>query len=160
MVGLLLLVLLAVPIAELFVIVRVAGGIGIGNTLLLLVAVSVIGVWLAKYVGLGVLRRMQDVVARGRVPSRELVDGALVLLAGVLLVAPGFLSDVVAVLLLLPPTRALARTAVLRRIRARGAVFSTGRAIFVRPGRSGRAEVWDVDGWEEPGRDDHPELGP
>ncbi len=93
MVGLLALLFLVVPIAELYVIVQVAGGIGVGNTILLLIAISVGGAWLAKWSGVGVLRRLQATVRQGRVPSAELVDGALVLLAGALMLTPGFLSD-------------------------------------------------------------------
>jgi UPF0716 protein FxsA len=99
-------------------------------------------------------------VADGRVPSAELVDGFLILLAAVLMIIPGFVSAGVALLLLLPPIRVLARGAILRRIRA-GSTF-----IGVIPG-SGRvrgtttSEIWDVEGWEEPpGSHDPPALGP
>ena len=68
--------------------------------------------------GVGVLDRLQRTVRAGKVPSAELVDGALVLFAGALMLTPGFLSDCLAILLLLPPTRAVVRGVVLRRIRA------------------------------------------
>ena len=149
MVGLLALLFLVVPIAELYVIVQVAGGIGIAETILLLIVISVVGAWLAKWAGIGVLARLQATVRQGRVPSAELVDGGLVLLAGALMISPGFLSDCVAILLLLPPTRAIARHALLRRIRAGG-----GLITVVTGGRRARSQpsagVWDVDGWEDP----------
>jgi UPF0716 protein FxsA len=146
-------VLLAVPVAELAVLVAVAGTIGVGDTVALVVLVSIAGVWLAKRAGLKVLTRVQAALGRGEVPSREVADGALVLLAGVLLIVPGFLSDGVALLLLLPPTRAAARGLLLRGLTRRSGItlvaagppFGAGRA----PHRSG--EVWDAESWEDAG---------
>jgi UPF0716 protein FxsA len=159
MFGLLALLFLVVPIAELYVIVQVAGGIGVPETILLLIAISVVGAWLAKREGIGVLRRMQLTVAQGRVPSSEIVDGALVLFAGALMITPGFLSDCLAILLLLPPTRAVVRGAVLRRIRAGGRVIRVITTSGPAPRRAGG--VWDVDGWEDPpDPTDRPPLGP
>jgi UPF0716 protein FxsA len=150
MLGLLLLVFVVAPIVELYVIAQVAGGIGLGNTILALIAISVVGAWLAKIAGLGVLNRLQRTVRHGKVPSAEVVDGVLVLLAGALMIAPGFVSDAVAVLLLLPPTRAIVRGAVLRRLRAGGGLVSVvagGR----RPGPGAPTDaIWDVEGWEDP----------
>ena len=109
MIGLLALLFLAVPVAELYVILQVTHSVGVPETILLLIGVSVLGAWLAKLAGLGVLNRLQQTVRAGRVPSAELVDGALVLFAGALLITPGFLSDCLAILLLLPPSRAVVR---------------------------------------------------
>ena len=146
MLGLLFLLFLVVPIAELYVIVQVAGGIGIPETILLLIGISVVGAWLAKLAGLGVLHRLQQTVRQGRVPSAEVIDGALVLFAGALLLTPGFLSDCLAILLLLRPTRAVVRGAILRRIRAGG-----GFVTVVSGRRAGTDQsVWDVDSWEDP----------
>jgi UPF0716 protein FxsA len=150
---LLAVVFLVVPIAELYVIVQVAGGIGIPETILLLIGISFLGAWLARIAGLGVLNRLQRTVRAGKVPSAELVDGGLVLFAGALMITPGFLSDALAILLLLPPTRAVARNLVLRRIRKGGGLFRVVTSVPDGPGGRGpRAdgEVWDVDGWEDP----------
>jgi UPF0716 protein FxsA len=161
--GILALVFIVVPIAELYVIVQVAQGIGVGETILLLIAMSVIGAWMAKTQGLLVVRRLQATVAQGKVPSREIVDGALILFAGALMITPGFLSDCLAVLLLLPPIRAVVRSVILRRIRA-GAGFVTvlsGNGRMRRRDPGGPADVWDVEGWEEPPTPpDRPQLGP
>jgi UPF0716 protein FxsA len=153
------LLFLVVPIAELYVIVQVAGGIGVPETILLLIGVSIFGAWLAKREGLGVLRRMQATIAQGRVPSAEIVDGALVLFAAALLITPGFLSDCLGIVLLFPPTRALLRGLVLRKIRSGGGFV---RVISTSPGRPGPAgDVWDVEGWEDPpGPSNRPSLGP
>lgn len=113
---------LVLPIAELYVIVQVASGVGILNTIGLLVVVSVVGAWLCKHEGIGVLRRIRSALDRYEVPHRELVDGGLILFAGALLLTPGFLTDVLAVLLLLPPTRAIARGVVLRALARRTSV--------------------------------------
>lgn len=164
MVALLGLLFLIVPIAELYVIIQVARGIGVGSTIGLLVLISVTGAWLAKYEGIGVLRRLQTTVGQGRVPSAEIVDGALILFAGALMLTPGFLSDVLAIVLLLPPTRALVRRALLRRIREGTRVVTVlSGPRGHRTGRPGAGDVWDASSWEDrPRRQDRPggELDP
>jgi UPF0716 protein FxsA len=121
-----------VPIAELAVIIQVGHAIGALNTILLMIAVGVAGAWLVKREGLGVWRRAQRQVDLGSVPGRELVDGALILFAGALLLTPGFLSDGVGVLLLLPPVRAGVRALVIRRMRRRvTTVGSTVRQTYI-----------------------------
>ena len=104
---------LVVPFVELAVIITVATQIGVLETIGLLILVSVVGAWLCKREGMGVLRRIRDSLDRGELPHREVVDGGLILLAGALLITPGFLSDCLGILLLLPPTRAVARRLVL-----------------------------------------------
>jgi len=106
---------LVIPIVELWVIVVAAQTFGIPGTLVVLVVISVAGAYLCKWAGLSVLMRLQKTVRAGGVPTREVVDGFLVLLAGALLLTPGFFTDVFALGLLFPPTRAVARAAVLRR---------------------------------------------
>ena len=116
---LLVLLFIAVPFAELYVLLQVGHAIGVFNTLGLLILVSVVGAWLSKQAGLGVLRRMQAALNAGRVPGAELVDGFLVLLAGGLMITPGFLTDIVAIFLLLPPVRAGVRRELRRRFARR-----------------------------------------
>ena len=143
------LVFLVVPIAELYVIVQVAGSIGIPETIVLLIAISVLGAWLAKVAGVAVLYRLQRTIRAGRVPSSEIVDGALVLLAGALMITPGFLSDLLAIFLLLPPSRALVRGVVLRRIQARGGLFTMVSSMPTGRKPTGD-DIWDVESWEDP----------
>ena len=119
MVGFLALLFLVVPIAELAVLIRVGQWIGVLNTIGVLILVSLVGAWLAKREGLSVLRRIQRQLELGQMPGVELIDGFLVLLAGVLLIAPGFLSDVLGILLLLPPVRATVRRLLRRRFAQR-----------------------------------------
>jgi UPF0716 protein FxsA len=115
---------LVLPIAELYVLIQVAHGIGVLNTIGLVILVSVAGAWLCKREGLAVLRRVRLALDRYELPDRELVDGALILLAGALLLTPGFLTDCLAIVLLVPPTRIAIRGIVLRALsrRARLAV--------------------------------------
>jgi UPF0716 protein FxsA len=110
---------IGVPFAEIYVLLQVGHAVGVVNTLGLLVLISVVGAWLAKREGLGVLRRMQRSIDSGRVPGTELVDGFLILLAGALMLTPGFLTDIVAILLLLPPVRAVVRREIRRRVARR-----------------------------------------
>jgi UPF0716 protein FxsA len=157
MIGLLALLFLAVPVAELYVILQVTHSVGVPETILLLIGVSVVGAWLAKVAGLGVLNRVQQTVRAGRVPSAELVDGALVLFAGALLITPGFLSDCLAILLLLPPSRAVVRGAILRRIRAGGGFINVVAGSPRAAASSASDGIWDVEGWEDP--PERPGLG-
>jgi UPF0716 protein FxsA len=149
---LLVLVFLVAPLVELAVIIQVAGAIGAANTIGLLIAVSLVGAWLAKREGTGVLRRIQASLDRGELPSAHVADGGLILLAGALMIAPGFVSDALAILLLLPPTRAIVRVPLMRYAARRGrvAVVSTVNRTARRPG--GGDDVWDVESWEEPPR--------
>jgi UPF0716 protein FxsA len=106
---------IAVPVVEIAVIIQVGSWIGVLNTLVLLILVSVLGAWLVKRSGGGLLRRVQGELVAGRVPGAALVDGALLLVAGTLLLIPGFVTDFFGLLLLLPPVRAGIRSWLRRR---------------------------------------------
>jgi UPF0716 protein FxsA len=148
---LLLLLFVALPIAELAVIVAVAQTIGVLNTVGLVILVSIVGAWLAKREGLGMITRVQSALNRGELPSREVADGFLILFAGALMLAPGFITDVLALLLLFPPTRAVVRTALVTYAVKRGRVAVVSSYGTSRGGRFGTG-VWDVESWEEPAR--------
>jgi UPF0716 protein FxsA len=115
----LVLLFILVPIAELYVIIQIGHAIGVLNTLGLLFLVSFAGAWLMKREGLSTLRRAQRQLDAGVMPGRELTDGALIVLAGALLLAPGFITDAVGLLLLLPPVRAGTRAVLRRRFERR-----------------------------------------
>jgi UPF0716 protein FxsA len=123
MLGLLALLFLVVPLVELAVIIQVGQWLGVADTIVLLVLMSIAGAWLAKREGLAVLRRIQRQLERQRMPGAELLDAALILLAGALLLTPGFVTDTVGLLLLLPPVRVALRRA-LRRYLARRFVIT------------------------------------
>jgi UPF0716 protein FxsA len=153
MVPILALAFIVVPLAELAVIIAVGDLLGLLPTLLLLLGISVAGAWLAKREGLAAWRRFQLALTEGRVPTAEVADGAMILLAGALLLTPGFLTDVAAVLLLLAPVRAALRRLAPRvaawrlRRRARRVVVVDGTS---RPAGSTRV-TWGSP--EVPGRD-------
>jgi UPF0716 protein FxsA len=124
---------LVVPFLELYIILEVVGpALGAPLTILLLAADSVIGALLFKSQGRSVWRRFNLALSEGRVPHREVVDGVLVIFGGAFLITPGFLTDIVGILLLLPPTRALIRRLLIRRI---------GRRVVAAPSRG-----YDVEG--------------
>jgi UPF0716 protein FxsA len=170
--GFLVIAFLVVPIIELYLFVQVSAAIGFWAALAWIVLVSVVGAWLVKREGLQALRRANVKAAQGEIPTDELITGMLILFAGALMLTPGFLTDIVGLLLLFPPTRAIVRFRVRRRFtqgpvvigRFGGADF--GSATFGGYGAGdpfgprGRArgdEVWDVDSWEDP--PDRRELG-
>ncbi len=142
----LFLLFIVLPIAELYVIIQVGGAIGIGWTLLLLLADSILGTTLLRSQGRTVWRRFNAALSEGRMPHREVIDGALVILGGAFLITPGFITDIFGVLLLLPPTRALGRRLIMSRI---------GRQVTVRVSGGGRPPDFDVEGTAS--EYDHPE---
>jgi UPF0716 protein FxsA len=112
----LLLIFLVVPIAELYVIYLVGDAIGVWQTFLLLAADSVLGSLLLRSQGRSVWERFNDALAAGRMPHREVMDGVLVIFGGAFLITPGFLTDILGLLLLIPPTRGVVRRMVTRRL--------------------------------------------
>ena len=143
MLAILFLLLLTVPLAELWLIVRIADEIGFLWTIALMLFLSVAGAWLLKQQGRATWARLLSALGRGEVPTSEVIDGALILLGGALLLTPGFLTDIVGLVLLLPPTRAgvkgAARKALgrlaMRRVGAwgaRGGRVYEGRVTRVR----------------------------
>jgi len=154
--ALLLILFVLVPLAELYVIFQVGDAIGPVWTILLLAADSVLGAWLMKSQGRVVWQRFNAVLAEGRAPTREVFDGVLVIFGGAFLITPGFITDVIGLLLLLPPTRALIRRAVAKRPIGRGAVR------VARFGRGGprEPEAWDVEGTATENDREAPQLRP
>ena len=154
MAALLFVLLLVVPVAELWLIVQVADGIGVIPTLLLLLFVSVAGAWLLKQQGMATWRRMREAMGRGEMPTSEATDGALILLGGALLLTPGFITDGVGLTLLLPPSRAavkrFVRAALGRRVRRRFGMDDATRpsvreARVVKVERTDRPKTGQVD---------------
>jgi UPF0716 protein FxsA len=107
---------IVVPLAELYVILKVGDAIGPIWTILLLAADSVLGSVLLRSQGRSVWRRFNAALTEGKLPHREVVDGVLVIFGGAFLITPGFLTDIVGLTLLLPPTRAVVRRALMRRL--------------------------------------------
>jgi UPF0716 protein FxsA len=120
---LVLAILIAVPFLEIEVFLAVAHAIGGWNALGLLILVSFVGIWLVRHEGFVLLGRIRQQLDRGQMPGDQLIDGGLLLLAGLLMIIPGFVTDGIALLLIFPPTRALARGALKRRFRTRVQVY-------------------------------------
>ena len=121
-------------IAEIFVVIQVANAIGALLTVVLLIASLPLGVWVLRHQGAAAWRRLVVAVDEGRPPAPEVADGALVLLGGMLLIVPGFITDALA-LILLAPTRALLRPVLVRnakrRVVAQTVRFAGGRTYDV-----------------------------
>ncbi len=158
-----LLLLVVMPVLELWVAVEVAGQIGAFPTVLALMALSASGVWLLRRQGMSVWRSATAELAAGRTPTRQLLDGALVLVGGVSLVAPGFVSGALGALLMLPPVRVVLRPLLLAWMTARAARLARSgrfRTVVVGTtidpdgglGRDSRVapdpDVIDAEGWD------------
>lgn len=113
---LLIALFIVVPLLELAVILQVGREIGVGPTIAVLIADSVLGSLLMRAQGRAVWRRFTAATRQGRPPAREVLDGALIIAGGALLLTPGFLTDVLGLALLLPPTRAVIRRVLARRL--------------------------------------------
>jgi UPF0716 protein FxsA len=124
--ALLVVLFLVVPFLELYVILQASHAIGGWSTIGVLVAISVIGGWLMKHEGRKVWRRFNEQVARGVVPSNDIADGVLLLGAGALLLTPGFLTDIIGILIMLPPTRALFRKVLVKRFMSKTGLADIG----------------------------------
>jgi UPF0716 protein FxsA len=168
---LLILLFVLVPIAELYVILQVGDAIGAVPTLLILVADSLLGAVLLRAQGRTVWRQFNGALAEERMPHRELFDGVAVIFGAALLLTPGFLTDFVGLLLLIPPTRTVLRRLAAgwlgRRlglstvIGAAGAATRAGRAARTR--RAGRPDDGEtVDGTAREHPEDPPQgrIGP
>jgi UPF0716 protein FxsA len=140
----LVLALLLVPIVEIYVIVKVGQTIGAGPTILLLILDGVLGAWLIRHEGRRAWQALMQTLAAGRMPTKELADGALVLIGGTLLIAPGFLTDVLGYLLVLPFTRPLVRGSVVRWAARRVKVVVPPGTPRPRPGGRGRVVSGEV----------------
>jgi UPF0716 protein FxsA len=139
----LLTVFVIVPIVEIYVIIQVGQVIGPWWTILLLIADSVFGSWLVAHEGRRAWQALTTALSSGRMPAREISDGALILIGGTLMVSPGFVTDVLGIVLILPFTRPLARRLLTRVV---GRRLLAGYVTRPGPGSQGpvvRGEVVD-----------------
>ena len=153
---------IAVPIAELAVIIQVGQAIGVWWTIAILVADSVLGSVLMRSQGRAAWRRFNAALREGRAPAREVADGVLIIFGGALLLTPGFITDIFGLIFLIPPTRALVRAFASRMARRRMALGGAAAWTFGRATRPPRRRAApgappprgpkpeDPFGWEEP----------
>jgi len=144
-----------VAVAEMATFFWVESRIGLGWALALAVLTALVGSFLVRRAGLSVLNRIQGKLGQGQLPGRELSDGAAVLVSGAFLISPGFITDVLGFMLLIPAVRGLVYTTLWKRVSARITVFgSTGEPVpgVTQDGAGPIAhqsdQVIDVDGWE------------
>lgn len=135
-----------ISLAEMATFFWVQSWIGIGWALGIAIATALIGSALVKRAGLSVISRFRNRVNKGELPAREMSDGAAVLVSGAFLISPGFITDILGFLLLIPPVRDLVYRAVSRRFSHRVKVFAGGVTMGGRRGPS--PEIIDVEGHE------------
>jgi UPF0716 protein FxsA len=122
----LIVLFIVVPIVEIYAIIQVGQALGPWWTIAILIADSILGSMLMRSQGRAAWRRFNEGLAAGRPPAREVLDGALIIFGGALLLTPGFVTDIVGLLFLLPPTRAVVRRLLVRRFAARMVVAGAG----------------------------------
>jgi UPF0716 protein FxsA len=144
----LILLFIVLPIAEIYVIIKVGEAIGVLPTIALLIVDGVVGAALARSQGRQAWARFNQALAEGRVPAREVFDGAMIVVGGAFLLAPGFITDVIGLMLVLPFTRAIFR-GLTARFAKRRVVIATPASIFT-SGGAGRPRRppadYDVEG--------------
>jgi UPF0716 protein FxsA len=140
---LLVLAFVVVPLIEIYVLIQVGQVIGVWWTILLLVVDSLIGGWLIKREGRRAWLALNTALQSGRMPAKELADGALILIGGTLMLTPGFVTDTVGILLILPVTRPVARRVLSRYMAARltGGILFDPRTTQNRPGPESNGSV-------------------
>ncbi len=150
MVGILLILFVVVPLAELALLLQVADQVGPWATLGLVIFTGVVGATLARWQGWRVLSRIQSDLSQQRMPTEALFDGAMILVAGALLLTPGIMTDLVGFSLLIPPCRALYRRWLQRHFRRRFEVHmrqaASSHSPLVGP-RDGAREAHVIDSY-------------
>ena len=137
----LILFFLVVPLVELYFLIRIGDSIGAGYTIFFVVLTAVIGAALVRYQGLATFLRAQGELARRRMPAMEVIEGALLLLAGAMLLVPGFISDALGFLILIPPLR----QGVARRFLQARVVAGPGGNIYEGEARDSQDKIIDIE---------------
>jgi UPF0716 protein FxsA len=150
-VALLVLLFIVVPVVELYLIIQVGGAIGVIPTLAILIGDALLGSFLLRHQGRAAWVRFNRALAENRIPTREVLDGVLVIFGGAFLLTPGFLTDIVGLVLLIPPTRALVRGGLGRVMKGRLSVGTRSASWGYTRMRSRRADRGPAPGWPPPG---------
>ena len=130
------------PALELYLLIKVGSVIGALNTILIIIFTGILGAFLARLQGFLVIRKIQENLNQGILPSSELLDGALILVGGVLLLTPGFITDIFGFLLLLPPTRVLIKFFLKKQFEA---MARNGKAVHFNYSNQDNIKYKDID---------------
>ncbi|MCK4809616.1 MAG: membrane protein FxsA [Candidatus Omnitrophica bacterium] len=132
MLGYLILLFTIVPVVELALLIKAGQYIGLGNTLAIVIVTGIAGAYLARLQGFLILRKIEEEVNQGRMPADKLFDGVLILCGGILLLTPGFVTDLIGFMGLIPPTRNLFKQWLKRKIKG---MINKGEVITIAAGR-------------------------
>ncbi len=153
---------IVVPLIELFVILQVGGWIGVLPTIGIILLTGLLGAALARSQGRAVWRGFNEALAEGRMPGREIFDGAMVIFGGALLLTPGFITDIVGLLLLVPATRGVFRRLAAGQVKRRAGVatpvFTWAGATRRRQDPAATTRRYDVEGTAREVPERSPEL--
>lgn len=142
----LLLLLLVVPVVELFLLYQIGGAVGFWPTMAILILTAVSGSLLLRHEGTSAWRRFSSRLQQGHLPGDELLDGMIILVCGVLLITPGVLTDLFGLLGLFPPTRALVRKQLSQTLKGRISAGSVAFGTHWQPTKD--SMTGDAHGWQ------------
>ena len=125
--------LLLVPVLEIFLFVKVGGWIGFLPTIALIILMTFVGSYFVRHQGLSTLSRIQSSMAQGQLPARQLLEGVLIVIGGILMIIPGFLTDILGILCVLPPTRFLIASSLIPYASARVQRSTASASPFQKP---------------------------
>jgi len=137
-----------VAVAEMATFFWVESQIGLAWALGLALTTALVGSFLVKRAGLSILGRIQTRMSQGQLPGRELSDGAAILVSGAFLISPGFITDILGFLLLMPPVRDVVYRIVSKRVLGRVTIFTGGPAAGSPESMTNQQDVIDVEGWD------------
>lgn len=152
MVPVLVLFFIALPIVEIVVLIKIGAAIGALNTIGLMILSAIVGTALVRAQGLTTLMQARDSLARDIFPAKAMFDGLCLLIAGVLFIIPGFVSDAIGLALVLPPVRTLLRALIWRHLAKHGEtrIWVNGEEVTPGPGRGPGGAGHTIEGdWHE-----------
>ena len=146
MLGYLILLFTILPALELVLLIKIGTYIGVGNTLLIIILTGVLGAYLARMQGFLVLKKIQENLNRGIMPSTELIDGLMILVGGIVLLTPGFVTDTLGFLLLIPWTRSMIKWWIMNKFEK---MIAKGEVVTFSRFGSTRRPFHDIDDYDD-----------
>ncbi len=119
-----------IPVIEIYFIIKIGSFLGAGTTIVVMLLTGFIGAWLARTQGISVLGRLQRNMEQGISPGGEMLEAVLILVAGVVLLTPGFLTDIMGILLLIPAVRSMLKEILRRKIET---MIQKGSVTIIKP---------------------------